>query len=127
MTAASCNLQTVLLQENIAARDWDKVRQIAREVAGCVQHVHGKDAQHGDIKPLNIMRTAEGRYLLIDLDASVRMGEPVGAKKRKTNRGTKGQKYRMTGDQKAAARRQDDHGDRGGGSGGGGLSQLGGS
>ena len=33
------------------------------------------------------------------------VGEPVGVKKRKTNRGTKGQKYRMTGDQKAAVRR----------------------
>ena len=42
-------------------------------------------------------------------------GEAAGVKKKKTSRGTKGKKYRMTGDQKAAARRQDDHGDRGGG------------
>ena len=74
-----------------------------------------------DVDELEVRVASETSARLATLE-----GEPVGVKKKKTSRGTKGKKYRMTGDQKAAARRQDDHGDRGGGSGGGGLSQLGG-
>ncbi len=80
MPAASRNLNTILQQENLAAKRWDQVRQIARELAGCLQHVHSKGALHGDVKPLNVVRSEEGRCLLIDLDASVRMGQPAGAK-----------------------------------------------
>jgi len=47
--------------------------------------------------------------------------------KKKTSRGSKGKKYRTTGNQMNVERRQSDHGDQGGASGGGGLSQSGGS
>ena len=53
-------------------------------------------------------------------------GEAAGVKKKKTSRGSKGKKYRKTGNQMDVERRQSDHGDQGGASGGGGLSQSGG-
>ena len=37
MPAASRNLNTILAQEHIAAKQWDKVRQIARELSVCLQ------------------------------------------------------------------------------------------
>jgi len=54
-------------------------------------------------------------------------GEAAGVKKKKTSRGSKGKKYRKTGNQMDVERRQSDRGDQGGASGGGGLSQSGGS
>ena len=54
-------------------------------------------------------------------------GGVTGVKKPKTSRGSKGKKYRKTGNQMDVERRQSDHGGQGGASGGGGLSQSGGS
>eukprot|EP01042_Synura_sphagnicola_P000015 gene15-14_t len=73
MVAAERNLAAVLTHEHLAGRDWDKLRMIAREIVGAVGHMHSKGLVHGDLKPLNIMRT-QGRFRLIDLDGSVRTG-----------------------------------------------------
>ena len=80
MPAASRNLNTILAQENIAARHWDKIKQIFKDIVGCLMHLHSKSVLHGDLKPLNIMRTEDGRYVLIDLDSSIPMGQYAGSK-----------------------------------------------
>ena len=47
----------------------------------CLRPLHASGRIHGDIKPLNIMRDFRGRWVLIDLDASARIGvEAAGVK-----------------------------------------------
>jgi hypothetical protein len=58
---------------------WDEVRRIGVEVAAALAHLHGRRIIHGDIKPLNLMRTNK-RWRLIDLDAATPFGDPAGAK-----------------------------------------------
>eukprot|EP01042_Synura_sphagnicola_P000896 gene896-1001_t len=81
MPAGERNLGAVLAHEHIAARDWPQLRTIALQVTEAVAHVHSKGLIHGDIKPLNIIRSG-GRFCLIDLDATVSYvaGQKVGAK-----------------------------------------------
>ena len=80
MPVASRNLSAVITQENIVEKDFIRIRQIIREVSHCLQHLHMNGIIHGDLKPLNIMRNNEGRYILIDLDACTAIGSPAGRK-----------------------------------------------
>ena len=74
-----------------------------------------------DVDELEVRATSEASARL----AAQADGQP--RVKKKTSRGSKGKKYKMTGDQMAAAERRDNWGDQGGAGGGGGLSQLRGS
>ena len=81
MKAADRNLAVIKLQERPTFKH---IIHIMRQVALALQHLHSNSVVHGDIKPLNIVRCIEGgqeRYMLIDLDAAVRIGvDRVGRK-----------------------------------------------
>jgi serine/threonine protein kinase len=74
MPAAERNLQTIVSAERIAGRDWGMIKHIIAQVAKSLQHLHEKGLMHGDVKPLNIMRS-DGRMKLIDLDASASLSK----------------------------------------------------
>ncbi len=80
MPAASRNLQQILNQENIVAKEWDQIRDIFKTLVTCTNYLHSKGVIHGDVKPLNIMRSSDGKILLIDLDASVKIGDAISVK-----------------------------------------------
>ena len=72
MPAAERNLGAILAHEHIAGRDWDQLRLITKQLISAVGHMHQHGYIHGDVKPLNAVRS-QGVYRLIDLDASVRI------------------------------------------------------
>jgi serine/threonine protein kinase len=57
------------------------VKDIAKQIAQALEHLHSRGIIHADLKPLNTME-ADGRWKLIDLDAAVsyRHSEPAGLK-----------------------------------------------
>lgn len=57
MTAAERNLQTIISSERISGRDWAQIKIISLQVAESLKHMHEHNTLHGDIKPLNIMRS----------------------------------------------------------------------
>jgi serine/threonine protein kinase len=77
MDAADRNLLQIYYQEQPKI---DAVRVLLRQVFEAVQHLHGKNLMHGDlkIKMLNIVRfRIDNRLRLIDFDASAKI-VPVG-------------------------------------------------
>ena len=83
MPRADRSLADVLKHEHLAPSPdevhWDEVRHIAVDVAAAVAHLHGRRIIHGDVKPLNLMRT-DKTWRLIDLDAATTFGHAAGAK-----------------------------------------------
>jgi ankyrin repeat protein/serine/threonine protein kinase len=79
MPAARRNLSQILGQENVAGKD-AVVRRLFEDLVNCVKHLHLNEILHGDIKPLNIMRDADDKLVLIDLDGSCKLGTPAGLK-----------------------------------------------
>ena len=77
MPAAARNLMVILVQERV---DFTTIRKMLYDVGTCLGHMHECAKVHGDVKPLNVVRSAEGNYMLIDFDATVDIGQPVGAK-----------------------------------------------
>ena len=68
------NLATIKLQER---PNFEQMIRIMQQVALALQHLHDDGVVHGDLKPLNIVRSTEDgqeKYMLIDLDAAVRIG-----------------------------------------------------
>ena len=73
MKAADRNLAVIKLQERPT---FATIIDIMRQVALALQHLHNAEVLHGDLKPLNIVRcAADDKYMLIDLDAAVCMGD----------------------------------------------------
>jgi serine/threonine protein kinase len=70
LQAADRNLQRIVNQEKIAGKEWDVVKKIFGDVVKCVEYIHSKGVIHGDLKPLNIMRSNEGKMAL-DLSRNV--------------------------------------------------------
>jgi serine/threonine protein kinase len=68
------NMYVALKQERFAGRDMGAVAHIFGSIVRCVEGMHSKGFIHGDIKPLNLVRI-DGAWKLIDLDASVRIGD----------------------------------------------------
>jgi ankyrin repeat protein/serine/threonine protein kinase len=79
MPAAKRNLHQILAAENLSKK-LTEVRRLFEDLVRCVDHIHSRGFIHGDIKPLNIMKNAEDRLILIDLDASCLIGQPAGRK-----------------------------------------------
>ena len=80
MPLADRNLFVALKQERWAGKNMEEVRHVFVQLVHCVEHMHEKGVLHGDLKTLNIVRTA-GQWKLIDLDAACVIGkEHVGHK-----------------------------------------------
>ena len=73
--------KVILFQEKLTI---DGIRLIFDSLARSIGHLHVIGRIHGDIKPLNIVRTFDDRIMLIDLDMAVALREPVGAKQLST-------------------------------------------
>ena len=74
MNAADRNLAVIKLQERPCLK---RIVHIMQQVGLALQHLHDHGVVHGDLKPLNIVRSTEDdqeKYMLIDLDAAVRIG-----------------------------------------------------
>ena len=56
-----------------------EARAIGVALCGALAAVHRAGFVHGDIKPANVLRTHEGRYVLCDLGSAVTLCERVGA------------------------------------------------
>jgi transcriptional regulator with GAF, ATPase, and Fis domain/tetratricopeptide (TPR) repeat protein len=52
--------------------------RIASDVASALDHLHGKGVLHGDVKPENLLCTAEGDVKLLDLGLSTMLGRLPG-------------------------------------------------
>ena len=78
------SLTDILFHEHLAPSPetvhWSAVRIIVKQLVLALQYFHGLKMVHGDVKPLNIMRTFDDKYVLIDLDAAHTFGEPTGLK-----------------------------------------------
>ncbi|HTY71266.1 MAG TPA: protein kinase, partial [Actinomycetes bacterium] len=59
--------------------DLEMVLACAEQVASALDHLHRgpRPVVHGDIKPSNIVRTPEGRVVVVDFGSSVVPGEPA--------------------------------------------------
>lgn len=79
MPLAERNLFVASKQERFAGKDWSTVKAICSQLLQATDHLHGNGIIHGDIKPLNIVRE-NGRWRLIDLDNSMRVGAITGEK-----------------------------------------------
>ncbi|KAF0683302.1 Aste57867_24642 [Aphanomyces stellatus] len=76
MPAADRSLEDIYLKE----RPGENERRIfLQQVAEGLQHLHNKGLVHGDVKKLNMVRV-DNRLKLIDLDATTKIGDPIGAK-----------------------------------------------
>jgi serine/threonine protein kinase len=67
MPQAERNLMNIYLQERLTLSD---VRKITEDICHALEHLHNKKIVHCDLKALNVVRMDDGRYCLIDLDAS---------------------------------------------------------
>ncbi|RHY75416.1 hypothetical protein DYB30_012743, partial [Aphanomyces astaci] len=76
MPAADRSLEDIFLKERPSEA---QVIDMIKQVAAALDHLHSHRIVHGDLKKLNVLRM--GVHLkLIDLDASTRMGDVLGAK-----------------------------------------------
>jgi hypothetical protein len=81
MDVADQNLKKLIDQQNICGKEWDDIRNITRQIATALEHIHSKGIVHGDIKPTNIVLTGQ-KLRLIDFDASasIEKCQYIGAK-----------------------------------------------
>ncbi|RHZ32030.1 hypothetical protein DYB37_013236 [Aphanomyces astaci] len=76
MPAADRSLEDIFLKERPSEA---QVIDMIKQVAAALDHLHSHRIVHGDLKKLNVLRM--GVHLkLIDLDASTRIGDVLGAK-----------------------------------------------
>ncbi|RHZ26625.1 hypothetical protein DYB31_009715 [Aphanomyces astaci] len=76
MPAADRSLEDIFLKERPSEA---QVIDMIKQVAAALDHLHSHRIVHGDLKKLNVLRM--GVHLkLIDLDASTRIGDALGAK-----------------------------------------------
>lgn len=71
MEAADRNLAVIKLQERPTL---PKILELVQQVACKLRHFHERGLIHGDLKPLNIVRTMAGEFMIIDYDGSARIG-----------------------------------------------------
>ena len=74
MPLADRGLHDIIAKERSAGRDADFAAAVANDLAAALAHLHGHGRVHRDAKPRNIVRVG-GKYLLIDLDASAKIGQ----------------------------------------------------
>ncbi|KAF0702487.1 Aste57867_7785 [Aphanomyces stellatus] len=76
MPAADRSLDDIYLKER---PDDNKTKSLLNEVLLGLKHLHENGLVHGDLKKLNVLRI-QNQLKLIDFDAAVRVGEPLGGK-----------------------------------------------
>jgi serine/threonine protein kinase len=83
LEAADRDLMSAIQHEHFCGRDFEKIKMISKQILEALEHMHGLGIIHGDVKPLNIVRSG-GRFKLIDLGASVKLLEFAGTTKTST-------------------------------------------
>merc|ERR1712238_144846 len=78
------SISQIIHSERIAGIKTDKLIKCGVDFAKAIQHMHEKNMIHADIKPRNVIRDTAGDFKLIDLDASVEIGEKLTDKKKST-------------------------------------------
>merc|ERR1712161_89430 len=78
------SISQIIHSERIAGIKTDKLIKCGVDFAKAIQHMHEKNMIHADIKPRNVIRDTAGDFKLIDLDASVEIGEELTNKKKST-------------------------------------------
>merc|ERR1712238_555213 len=78
------SISQIIHSERIAGIKTDKLIKCGVDFAKAIQHMHEKNMIHTDIKPRNVIRDITGDFKLIDLDASVEIGEKLTDKKKST-------------------------------------------
>jgi len=84
LTKGAKSLYQIIDSERIAGINTDKLISCGVDFAKAIQHMHRKNMVHADIKPRNVIRHTDGDFKLIDLDASVEVGEELTGKKKST-------------------------------------------
>ena len=79
MQCADRSLHDACAKERIAGFRLTDIRDIAHEVAVCVQKLHSNQMCHGDLKQRNVIRLGE-KWVLCDMDAAAHFEEPIGGK-----------------------------------------------
>ncbi len=74
---AGNDLQVLLAAGDEAGLDLSTVLDLIDQLASTLDHLHGHapPVVHGDVKPENVMVTADGRVVLIDFGAAMRVGD----------------------------------------------------
>eukprot|EP00808_Paulinella_micropora_P015215 g36241.t1 len=80
MPAGDYSLAEFLRRRDIPGRDVKKVQEIVLQIIACLEKLHARQLVHGDIKPNNIISIGNNKFVLIDFDAAVEFGKPVGVK-----------------------------------------------
>merc|ERR1712238_274364 len=78
------SISQIIHSERIAGIRTDKLINCGVAFAKAIQHMHENNMIHADIKPRNVIRDITGDFKLIDLDASVEIGEKLINKKKST-------------------------------------------
>merc|ERR1712161_44549 len=84
LTKGAKSIHQIIDSEQIAGIRTDKLISCGKDFAKAIRHMHDVKMIHADIKPRNVIRHTDGDYKLIDLDASVRVGEKFARKKKST-------------------------------------------
>merc|ERR1712238_250713 len=84
LAKGSKSISQIIHTERIAGIKTDKLINCGVDFAKAIQHMHEKNMIHADIKPRNVIRDITGDFKLIDLDASVEIGEKLINKKKST-------------------------------------------
>jgi hypothetical protein len=79
MPLADRTLNDILVHEQVS-RNTPLVRELARQLAACLMHLHACGLVHGDVKMLNVARLPGKGLVLLDLDAAVEVDAAAGAK-----------------------------------------------
>eukprot|EP00873_Tetraselmis_striata_P026879 jgi/Tetstr1/447143/TSEL_034580.t1 len=80
MERASRSLRGVIDNEQVAGHRWHDIRQITADLLEALHHLHERGVVHGDVKPRNVV-WLRGRWRLIDLDVSCRIGDAAFCRK----------------------------------------------
>ena len=70
MTRGERSLYDACGKERLAGYDARAVVQAMHSVVECVAVLHERGVCHGDLKPRNILRMHDGKWILCDMDAS---------------------------------------------------------
>merc|ERR1712161_28528 len=84
LAKGSKSISQIIHTERIAGIKTDKLINCGVDFAKAIQHMHENNMIHADIKPRNVIRDITGDFKLIDLDASVEIGEKLTDKKKST-------------------------------------------